>query len=94
MVAAGIFDIDNTLYDHDPAHKSAFGRVPDSAPGLAPEQFLELHRGGDRLLRSHTGGGCAAVHNRLIRYQLLLEQLERPLIDLLPTIFTAEESQL
>ncbi len=83
MIKTLVFDIDNTLYDYDAAHAVAFRAVADYARqafGLSAEAFAALHREGDRILRSHTGSVCAAVHNRLIRYQLMLEQIGKPLI--------------
>lgn len=82
MIEAFVFDIDNTLYSYDSAHKAAFGVLSDWAfthLGLEEAAFRELHRLGDRLLRKHTGRPCAAIHNRLIRYQLMLEQLGQPI---------------
>lgn len=82
MIAAFIFDIDNTLYDYDAAHAAAYRALTDYAQrelGLSAERFNALHRAASRTLSRHTGGKCAAVHNRLIRYQLMLEQIGRPL---------------
>ena len=78
MVKAFIFDIDNTLYDYDAAHKTAFRAVTDYAGrnfGLTPDEFLSLHRKGDQLLKERVGSVTAAIHNRLIRYQIILEEL-------------------
>lgn len=82
MIKAVVFDVDNTLYSYDAAHAAAFGALTAYAGerlGLAPEEFTALHREGDMALRAHVGGTCAAVHNRLLRYQLMLERLGRPL---------------
>lgn len=82
MMKALIFDIDNTLYSYDCAHKEAFGALTlwaNEHLGLSLEGFQALHRQGDRLLRSHTNRSCAAVHNRLIRYQLMLEHIGQPI---------------
>lgn len=82
MIAAFVFDIDNTLYSYDMANEFAFRAVSDYACQtfrLTAEQFTALHQKGDRLLRAHAGGRCAAIHNRLIRYQLMLEQIGQPL---------------
>lgn len=82
MIKALVFDIDNTLYDYDAAHREAYRAAADyacQAFGLPAEDFDALHRQADRRLRAHTGSLCAAVHNRLIRYQLMLEQMRKPL---------------
>ena len=81
MLRAVLFDLDNTLYSYDEAHAAAWLALTDYARenlGLTPERFEALHREADRALRAHAGGPCAAVHNRLIRYQLLLEALGQP----------------
>lgn len=82
MIKAFVFDIDNTLYSYDTAHKTAFQAVTDyvcPAFGLAPDEFAALHRQGDRLLRQRVGSVTAAIHNRLIRYQIILEELGQPI---------------
>lgn len=76
MIRAVLFDLDNTLYSYDEAHAAAWQALTayaEDALGLGPERFEALHREADRTLREHTGDRCAAVHNRLLRYQLLLE---------------------
>lgn len=82
MLKAIVFDIDNTLYSYDAAHAAAFRALIEYARanlGLTEEEFTALHREGDRLLRAHAGENCAAIHNRLLRYQLMLERLGKPL---------------
>ena len=82
MLKAVIFDIDNTLYDYDAAHAAAFSALADYARrelGLDFERFQALHRDADRLLVQRCGGNCSAVHNRLIRYQIMLELLRAPI---------------
>ena len=81
MIKAVIFDIDNTLYSYDAAHKVAFQALADSFCGtfdVSRERFSQLHREADRILRARVGRPCGAVHNRLIRYQIMLEQIGRP----------------
>ena len=78
MPCAVIFDIDGTLYDYSAAHVYAFRALSDYAAkalGLTAERFETLHDWADERLRAHTGGHCAAIHDRLIRYQLMLERL-------------------
>ena len=82
MIKAIVFDLDNTLYAYDPCHAAGFRAVTDyaaAALGIAPEGFPALHREGDLLLRAHAGENAAAIHSRLIRYQLILEMLGLPI---------------
>lgn len=81
MIKALIFDIDNTLYDYDAAHAAAFRRVTEYAGeafGIGPGEFSALHREGDRILRGRIGTETAAIHNRLLRYQIMMEKIGRP----------------
>ena len=81
MIKTVVFDIDNTLYSYDAAHKIAFQALTDSfcgTFGVSPRQFPQLHREADRILRERVGRPCAAIHNRLIRYQIMLEQIGKP----------------
>ena len=78
---AVIFDLDNTLYSYDRAHAAAFAAVKALARrelSLPPARFDELHTRANEVLAQRCGGG-SAVHNRLIRYQILLELLDRPI---------------
>lgn len=80
MIQAVIFDIDNTLYDYDAAHAVAFQALTEYAQhtlGVDPETFEALHQRANQLLQVRTGGDCAAIHNRLLRYQILLEELSQ-----------------
>lgn len=82
MIKAIVFDLDNTLYAYDPCHAAGFHAVTDYAAAelnIAPEAFPALHREGDRLLRAHAGENAAAIHSRLIRYQLILESRGLPI---------------
>ena len=81
IVKALIFDIDNTLYCYDTAHEAAFQILTDFACrtfGLTAERFSGLHREGSRIQQQRAGTQSAAVHNRLIRYQIMLEQIGQP----------------
>lgn len=82
MIRAVLFDIDNTLYSYDGAHRQAWSALTDYAREwlkLPAERFEALHREAARTLTARCGGGCAAVHNRLIRYQILLEGAGLPI---------------
>ncbi len=87
MIQTVIFDIDNTLYDYDAAHAVAFQALTEYAQrelGVEPEAFPALHKAANEVLKAHAGTNCAAIHSRLIRYQLLLEMLHKPLTHALP----------
>lgn len=82
MIQAVIFDIDNTLYDYDAAHAVAFEALTgyaQQALGVDAGRFAALHQAANEVLKVRTGGDCAAIHNRLIRYQILLEGLGKPM---------------
>lgn len=81
MLKAVIFDLDGTLYDYNAAHAHAFDALAEYARdrlGLTRERFEALHDEADQLLKRRAGR-CAAIHNRLIRYQLMLEALGQPI---------------
>ena len=81
MIQALLFDLDNTLYSYDEAHEAAFQALTAWARehlGLEDGDFVRLHREANRTLKARCGGG-SATHNRLIRYQILLEGLGLPL---------------
>lgn len=82
MIKAVIFDIDNTIYDYDAANKVAFAaltRYAREEVGLEEETFLRLHRQAIETLKVRLGARCASEHNRLLRYQALLELAGKPL---------------
>ncbi len=87
MIKAVIFDIDNTLYSYDEAHAAAWealcGYVREHL-GLEREAFEAAHRESGRLQRQRLGADCAAVHNRMLRYQGILEPRGLGLSHVLP----------
>lgn len=81
MIKALIFDLDNTLYDYDAAHEAAFLALAEDAGktlGLSLERFTTLYQKAYRIQQSRAGSGSAAIHNRLIRCQIMLEQIGQP----------------
>ena len=81
MIKTVIFDIDNTLYDYDVAHRAAFSAVSayaSEAFGWDTEVFAEKHSRMQRTLCERMEEG-SVIHNRLIRYQNLLEKEGLPL---------------
>ena len=78
---AVFFDLDNTLYSYDLAHARAYASLQGLAGrelGLTPERFDELHARASEVLTRRCGGG-PAIHDRLLRFQILLELLGRPI---------------
>ena len=76
-----IFDLDNTLYSYDRAHAAAYAALLDLAQrdlSLSPDRFNALHAQASRILTARCGGG-PAIHNRLIRYQIMLELAHLPI---------------
>lgn len=81
MIKAVIFDVDNTLYSYTKAHAEAFAALTEygeKALGLSLEAFEGLHKKTEHELRKYMGE-VAAVHNRTIRYQHMLESIGLPL---------------
>ena len=77
---AVVFDLDNTLYSYDKAHAAAWAALLALAQrelSLSPERFGALHAEASRILTERCGGG-PAIHNRLIRFQILLELAQLP----------------
>ncbi len=76
-----IFDLDNTLYNYtksDQAAKRELYGYCENRFGLTEEEARNLHSEMfDR--QQKTMPGQAASHSRLIRYQMMLEKLEKPL---------------
>lgn len=83
MIKAVIFDLDNTLYSYDRAHGKAFEALRARAwtfLGLSADRFDALHAEANRIL-SLRCGGSPAIHDRLLRYQVLLEQAGLPIAE-------------
>lgn len=77
MIKAVIFDIDNTMYDFSKAHETAMaalGVYMKESFGLEPEETAALVKKCMDVIAERTGD-TAAQHNRLLRFQCMLEQL-------------------
>lgn len=78
MIKAVIFDIDNTMYDFDEAHKTAMislGAYAEKNFGMGYEETKELVAKCIGIVMERTGENCAAWHNRMLRFQCFLEQI-------------------
>lgn len=77
MIKAVIFDIDNTLYDFDKVHRTgmnaldAYMKENFDIESEQTEDFVKKCMG---IIAERTGD-TAAQHNRLLRFQCVLEQL-------------------
>ena len=82
MVKAVVFDIDNTLYSYDDAHAVAWEALCAYAKeqlDMDGETFLRCHKAAQTIVKERLGADCAALHNRQLRYQVLLEENQKPL---------------
>lgn len=81
MIRSIIFDLDDTLYDFTSSHAVAMNRLAAYAAGtlgLPRERFDALQREAFQLQKARAGN-TAAIHNRLIRCQLMLEAAGKPI---------------
>ena len=77
MIKAVIFDIDNTMYDFDKAHQTAIDALAAYMKenfGIGSEETAALMKKCMDIIVERTGDS-AAQHNRLLRFQCILEQL-------------------
>lgn len=82
MVKAVIFDIDNTLYSYEDAHAVAWEALCAYARqelAMEAEEFLHRHNAAQTIVKERLGAPCAALHNRQLRYQVLLEEAGKEL---------------
>ena len=81
-IKTAIFDIDGTMYDYTACNRrglTALAGYCREQFALDHDSFAEVFRGGDQNLQRRVGYTSAAIHNRLIRFQCMLELLEEPL---------------
>lgn len=82
MIKAVIFDIDGTMYDYQSNNKIATKALEGYCRehlGVTEDVFLQVLRLAGKTASERVGRDCAARHNRLIRYQCMLEALGHPL---------------
>lgn len=81
-IKAVVFDIDNTLYDYDGTHIKGMEAVRAYCAetfGTEKDVFLECYERAMSLAQKRIGESTAATHNRMIRFQLMMEMLDQPL---------------
>lgn len=86
MIRAIIFDVDDTLYSFKGAHEAslpALRRYVEEKLGLDGEEFVHRYDGMMEKQRIRSGEN-AAMHNRYIRFQMMLEEYGLPLRHVLP----------
>lgn len=82
MIKAVLFDIDNTLYSYDDAHKAAWEALCAYAREHLGMDRDTLTRGiaeAADVVARRLGAPCAALHDRMLRCQILLERNGLPL---------------
>ena len=81
MIKTVIFDIDGTLYDYDQCHQIGMESLKEyvvSNLKLSAEEFQNKISEAEKIAVSRTGNNHAACHNRLIRFQCMLELMKMP----------------
>lgn len=76
MIKSVIFDIDNTLYNYDKAHETAMEKLVsygESALDFTPEEMRDQLFQVNESIKDRLGTNTSTIHNRLIRFQRLLE---------------------
>ena len=94
MVKAIIFDIDGTVYSYEDAHAVAWEALCAYAKehlDMDANTFTQCHKAAQTIVKERLGADVAALHNRQLRYQVLLEennkkQLEK-MMDMLNEIY-------
>jgi putative hydrolase of the HAD superfamily len=82
MIKTVIFDLDNTLYDYDKCHAlgfSALGKYCEETFSMTEEQFAPCYQKGGAMVIERAGIHAAAIHSRTLRFQCMMEQLQKPL---------------
>ncbi len=87
MIKAVIFDIDNTLYSYDDAHVFGWEALRDYVQeklGMDQNVFSAAIDASAKTVKERLGADCAALHDRTLRFQVLLEQNGLPLCHAAP----------
>ncbi|MBO6132886.1 MAG: HAD-IA family hydrolase [Lachnospiraceae bacterium] len=81
MIKAVVFDLDNTLYSYDKAHSFAYRVIREYAErtfGWTEKEFDRRHHEAMQEIFNRLGD-VAATHNRVLRYQRMIELAGLPL---------------
>lgn len=83
MIKAVIFDLDGTLYHYEHANEAGYRKLREYARdtlGMEPSAFDQAHKAAFARQEVLLGSLVAAMHNRYLRFQLILEEAGLPLI--------------
>lgn len=87
MIKAVLFDIDNTLYSYDKGHAVAWKALCSYVQenlGMDALTFERCHKEAAAIVEARLGADCASLHNRTLRYYILLENNKLPLHHAVP----------
>ncbi|MBQ1492073.1 MAG: HAD-IA family hydrolase [Blautia sp.] len=82
MIKALFFDLDNTLYDYNGHHKIGYEnlvRYAEEKLGMDRATFGKAYKDTMAKVEAHLGNNTAAIHDRYVRFQVLLEDANLPL---------------
>ena len=82
MIKAVIFDIDNTLYSYEHSHEYGMRSLAaycNRVFGVSEEETEECYKRANKIMMGRIGSETAAMHNRLMRMQCMLELWNKPL---------------
>lgn len=82
MIKAVIFDIDNTLYSYDNAHRHGWEALLGYVRaqfGMDEAEFSRETAKAAEQVKTQLGAECAALHNRALRFQIFLERNHLPI---------------
>ena len=82
MIKAVIFDIDNTLYSYEHSHEYGMRSLASYCNrvfGVSEEETEECYKRANKIMMGRIGSETAAMHNRLMRMQCMLELWDKPL---------------
>ena len=83
MIKAVIFDLDGTLYDYDQADTAGFATLTAFMKqqfGMEEADFRRAFSGAVNEVATILDTSCAALHDRYLRFHLLLEKAGLPII--------------
>ena len=83
MIKTIIFDIDNTMYSFrtgNQAGMAALCAYAEEQFGITEGEFLDTFKKGKKLAEDRVGADTAAIHNRLIRMQVIRELMGKPML--------------
>lgn len=82
MIKTVIFDIDDTMYDYTGGNRRGLEAVRDYCLAyldITGETFLLAMDKAGKRMEERLGKDNAAIHNRLLRFQCMMELLDRPI---------------